>query len=245
MTESYVEHEKYLTVVPPELRDVAVLVEPLTIAEKGLAQAWTVQKRLPWVLHEENGRPTGKGLRAVVLGAGPIGILGAMKLKAEGFDTYVYSRSKAPNPKADIVEAIGVKYISSLEHSVENLAEMVGSIDVVYEGIGVSSVAFDVLRVLGLNGIYIFTGIPAPRDPIPVEADLIMRNIVLKNQAIIGTVNADKAAFEAAIHDLGVFMDRWPDALKAIITKRYPVDACRELLLDRATGIKNVISFEP
>jgi threonine dehydrogenase-like Zn-dependent dehydrogenase len=243
MTESYVEHEKYLTYVPPELREVAVLVEPLTIAEKGLAQAWTVQKRLPWVLHEENGRPTGKGLRAVVLGAGPIGILGAMKLKAEGFETYVYSRSKAPNPKAEIVEAIGVKYISSLEHSVEDLAEMVGTIDAVYEGIGVSSVAFDVLRVLGLNGIYIFTGIPAPKEPIPVEADLIMRNIVLKNQAVIGTVNADKAAFEAAIRDLGVFMDRWPDALKAIITKRYPIDACRGLLLDRATGIKNVISF--
>ncbi|NNC87197.1 MAG: glucose 1-dehydrogenase [Akkermansiaceae bacterium] len=244
MTETYTEEEQYLTYVPPELRDVAVLVEPLTIAEKGLAQAWAVQSRLPWVLHEENGKPTGKGLRAVVLGAGPIGILGAMKLKAEGFDTYVYSRSKAPNPKADIVESFGVKYISSLEHDVESLAKIVGSIDLVYEGIGVSSVAFDVLSVLGLNGVYIFTGIPAPRDPIPIEADQIMRNIVLKNQAIVGTVNADKAAFETAITDLGIFMERWPDALKAIITKRYPIEACRELLLDKATGIKNIISFE-
>ena len=243
MTESYVEQERFLTYVPPELRDVAVLVEPLTIAEKGLAQAWKVQSRLPWVLHEEDGRPTGRGLNAVVLGAGPIGILGAMKMKAAGFNTYVYSRSKAPNPKAEIVESIGVQYISSLEVPVEELPALVGSIDLVYEGIGVSRVAFDVLQVLGLNGVYVYTGIPAPGDPIAIDADNLMRNIVLKNQAIVGTVNADDAAFRAAIEDLAYFKKHWPEAIDAVITKRFPVDACRELLLDKATGIKNVISF--
>lgn len=133
MTEAFVERERYLTYVPPALRNVAVLMEPLTIAEKGLTQAFAVQSRLPWVRHYENGKPTGKGLNAVVLGAGPIGILGAMKLRAAGFHTYVYSRSEAPNPKADIVESIGAKYISSLETTVEELKEEVGSIDLVYE----------------------------------------------------------------------------------------------------------------
>ena len=188
MTESWVERERFLTYVPPELKDVAVLMEPLTIAEKGLAQAWDVQSRLPWVLEKEDGKPTGKGLNALILGAGPIGILGAMKMKAAGFSTYVYSRSKAPNPKADIVESIGVKYISSLEVPVEELPSIIGSIDLVYEAIGVSSVAFDVLQVLGLNGVYIFTGIPAPGDPIPVDANQLMRNIVLQNQAIVSMI---------------------------------------------------------
>lgn len=245
MTESYVEQERFLTHVPPSLREVAVLVEPLTIAEKGLAQAYATQKRLPWILGHEDGRPTGKGLKAVVLGAGPIGILGAMKLKREGFDTYVYSRSKAPNPKAEIVESIGVKYISSLEVPVQELENIIGGqIDLVYEGLGVSGVAFNVLSALGVNGVYVFTGIPAPGSPIPIDADILMRNIVLKNQAIVGTVNADGASFQAAIDDLGYFMKHWPDAIKAVISRRYPIDSCRELLLDKATGIKNVISFE-
>lgn len=244
MTESFVERERFLTIVPPELRDVAVLMEPLTIAEKGLTQALAVQKRLPWILHEENGQPTGQGLNAVVLGAGPIGILGAMKMKAAGFNTFVYSRSKAPNPKAEIVESIGAQYISSLEVPFTELPNIVGSIDLVYEGIGVSRVAFDVLSVLGLNGVYIYTGIPAPGDPILIDADNLMRNIVLKNQAIVGTVNADDASFKAAIKDLAYFKQHWPEAIEAVISKRYKVDSCRELLLDRATGIKNVISFE-
>lgn len=244
MTESFVERERFLTYVPPELRDVAVLMEPLTIAEKGLAQAWAVQKRLPWVLEEEDGKPTGKGLNALVLGAGPIGILGAMKMKAAGFETFVYSRSKAPNPKANILESIGVKYISSLEVPVQELTRIVGSIDLVYEAIGVSSVAFNVLSVLGLNGVYIYTGIPAPGDHIPIDADNLMRNIVLKNQAVVGTVNADDASFKEAIKDLAYFKKHWPAAIEAVITKRFDINSSRELLLERATGIKNVISFE-
>jgi threonine dehydrogenase-like Zn-dependent dehydrogenase len=244
MTESFVERERFLTHVPPELRNLAVLMEPLTIAEKGLAQAWDAQSRLPWVRHHANGKPTGKGLNAVILGAGPIGILGAMTMKAAGFETYVYNRSPLPNPKAEIVEAIGAKYISSNDVAFRDLPGLIGSIDLVYEAIGISSVAFDVLSILGVNGVYIFTGIPAPGDSIPVDANQLMRNVVLGNQAVIGTVNADDASFKAAIKDLAYFKKHWPEAIEAVITKRYAIDSCRELLLDRATGIKNVISFD-
>jgi len=245
MTEFWAEEEKYLNYVPVNLKDVAVLVEPLTIVEKAMSQVWPTQCRLPWAKHKDaKGRPTGKGLNAVVLGAGPVGILGAMKLKAEGFNTFVYSRSKAPNPKAELVESFGVPYISALETSLEELAERVGNIDLVYEAVGVSSISYKVLSILGLNGIYVFTGIPAPKPAIEVDADLIMRNVVLKNQVVIGTVNADQGAFISAIKDLGVFMERWPEALKRVITSRFGTQDSRSLLLDKATGIKNVISFE-
>jgi len=70
-----------------------------------------------------------------------------------------------------------------------------------------------------------------------------MRNLVLKNQAVVGTVNADREAFEGAIRDLGVFMKRWPTALRSLITGRYKIDQYRELLLGKATGIKNVIAL--
>lgn len=243
MTESYVDDQKFLNYVPPELRDVAVLVEPLTIAEKGLAQVWQAQQRLPWVSPDLPAHQRGSGKNAVVLGAGPVGLLGAMVLVSAGFDTVVYSRSPAPNPKATLVESIGAKYISSETTTVDQLAKQIGNIDLVYEAIGVSRISYDVLRVLGLNGVFVFTGIPAPKPPSQVEADVIMRNLVLKNQVVVGTVNADRAAFEAAIRDLGLFLKRWPNALRSLITGRYSIDNFRELLLGKATGIKNVIKM--
>jgi len=100
-----------------------------------------------------------------------------------------------------------------------------------------------VLRVLGLNGICVFTGIPAPKPAIAIDADVIMRNLVLKNQVVVGTVNADREAFEGAIRDLGIFLKRWPDALRSLITGRYKIDQYRDLLLGKATGIKNVIAL--
>ena len=91
--------------------------------------------------------------------------------------------------------------------------------------------------------MFVFTGIPAPKDAISIDADVIMRNLVLKNQAVVGTVNADRDAFEGAIRDLGIFLKRWPTALRSLITGRYKIDQYRELLLGKANGIKNVIAL--
>lgn len=244
MTEFYVDEERHLNYVPPALRDVAVLVEPLTVAEKALAQVWQIQRRFPWTQPRADDRGPGHGLRAVVLGAGPIGILGTMACVTAGFETYVYSRSPAPNPKAELVEAVGARYLSTRDVSVRDLAELVGNIDLVYEGIGVAELSFQVLEVLGLNGVFVFTGIPAPKAPVGLNADLLMRNLVLKNQVVLGTVNADRDAFQNAIRDLEIFMQRWPDPLRAIITGRHKPEAFRSLLLGKATGIKNIIAFD-
>src|SRR5690606_11017092 len=111
----------------------------------------------------------------------------------------------------------------------------------VYEAVGAARVSFDVLKVLGINGVFAFTGIPAPKAAIDIEGDSIMRNLVLKNQAVVGTVNADKTAFKAAINDLERFVKLWPDALRSLITGRYTMNDYRELLLGDKTGIKNVI----
>jgi hypothetical protein len=66
---------------------------------------------------------------------------------------------------------------------------------------------------------------------------------VLKNQVLLGSVNAGRDAFENAIHDLGIFMERWPDAVRAIISGRYELSKSKELLIGKATGIKNVLKF--
>src|SRR5436190_3668075 len=235
MTEYFVEEEKFLTPVPRELRDVAVLVEPLTVAEKAIDQVWKVQERLPWGAN-------GEGKTAVVLGAGPVGILGAMALLVRGFRTFVYSRSAAPNPKSELVNSIGARYVSAETVPLEKFGMETGPVDLVYEAVGVASISFDLLKILGLNGAFVFTGIPPHKPAIPIAADSLMRDMVLKNQVLIGTVNADAAAFASAIGDLGIFKQRWPDALRAVITGRYPMDAYHELLLGKNKGIKNVIA---
>jgi threonine dehydrogenase-like Zn-dependent dehydrogenase len=185
----------------------------------------------------------GKGLKALVLGAGPVGLLGVMVLIAAGFETYVYSRSKKPNAKADLVEAIGGNYISSETTSVEQLAEQVGAIDLGFEAAGAPQLVFDVMRVLGTNAVFALAGVPEGKAPVNVDTDLVILDSVLKNQVVFGTVNADKAAFEAAIRDLSLFKQRWPQALRSLITGYYPIEEAPQLLLGSARGIKNVVTL--
>jgi len=259
LTEFVVDDERYMNVVPARLREVGVLVEPLTIAEKALAEVWHMQKRLPWwfappdspppAATEAAPPPEGAGgrewlyQRAVVLGAGPVGLLGAMALVVAGFDTYVYSREAATSERARLVESFGGKYVSAETHAVEALAEEVGGIDLVYEAVGASALAFEVLQYLDTNGVFVFTGVPGRKSPVAVDTDMLMRNLVLRNQVAFGTVNAGRDAFEAAIRDLGIFHERWPQVTRSLVTSRVPIEAHRDLLLGKAGGIKNVIKL--
>ncbi|MDQ1560174.1 MAG: glucose 1-dehydrogenase, partial [Pyrinomonadaceae bacterium] len=264
LTEFVVDEEQYMNVVPAQLREVGVLVEPLTIAEKALTEVWHMQKRLPWWFspqsdgqtsapaagaetappHESaGGRKEWLYRRAVVLGAGPVGLLGAMALVVAGFDTYVYSREEATSDKARLVEAFGAKYVPAEPHGVEGLAKQVGGIDLVYEAVGASGLAFEVMKYLDTNGVFVFTGVPGRKAPVEVDTDLLMRNLVLRNQLAFGTVNAGRDAFEAAIRDLEIFHTRWPEVVNSLITARVPIEEHRDLLLGKVGGIKNVIKL--
>jgi threonine dehydrogenase-like Zn-dependent dehydrogenase len=243
MTEVVVEDERYMNVVPAALRDVGVLVEPLTIAEKALAQVASVQRRLPWACDPATGRATDACHRAVVLGAGPVALLGAMALATRGFEVSAYSREPASHPKAAAVQALGGRYVSTEETSVEELAEQIGNIDLVYEATGAASVSFELLKVLGTNGVFVFTGVPGRKAAIEIDAGTIMRNLVLKNQIVFGTVNASRDAFEQAIVDLAEFERRWPHVVRGLITGRHPVQAYRDVLVGPPQGVKDVLTF--
>jgi threonine dehydrogenase-like Zn-dependent dehydrogenase len=235
MAEEIVEDAGFLNIVPRGLRDVAVLVEPLTIAEKGLAQLARVQQRIP--------APSKLG-RALVIGAGPVGLLGAMALRLAGYETYVFARARGPNARTAVVEQIGATYVAGDDGGLEAAVALIGNIDVVFEATGQSSVSFDAMKHLGVNGVLILTGVPAPRRPQSIDTDLLMRNLVLKNQVVLGTVNAGKVDFEAAIRDLGRFSERWPSAVRALVTGRHPIERARELLTNAPRGIKDVVTFD-
>jgi glucose 1-dehydrogenase len=242
MTERIVDDERFMHVVPAHLRDVGVLVEPLTIAEKALIQVWDVQGRLPWTAA---GVPVGSGHgeNAVVLGAGPVGLLGALALLVRGFETWVYSLEPQDSPQARWLESVGAGYLSSTTTTLEQLVERTGNIDLVYEATGAASVAFHALEVLGVNGAFVFTGVPGRKGPIELDADTIMRDLVLKNQLVFGTVNAGADAFQAAVDDLAGFHSRWPEQLRGLIAGRYRPEGAPALLASPATGMKAVVSF--
>lgn len=240
LAEEVVEEARYLVRVPEALREVAVLTEPLTIAEKALRQYGDVQERLPWA-RGQSADELLPGRRAVVLGAGPVGLLGCMLLRLRGVETVVYSRGRKPNPKAAIVEAVGARYVASDEEPFPELARRIGGVDFVYEAAGASQLAFDVLPHLDANAVFVFTGVPGRKQQIEVAGDAIMKNVVLQNQAIVGTVNASRADFERAVEDLGECLRRWPDATRALITGRFPMESFCEQAGGRE-GIKRVIT---
>src|SRR5881227_838584 len=104
LTEYYVEDPEYLVKVPQGLKEVGVLLEPASVVEKGIAQAYEIQRRLRvW-------RPR----RAAVMGAGTIGLLATLALRLRGLDVTAFGRNPRPSLNSDLIEAIGARYISTL-----------------------------------------------------------------------------------------------------------------------------------
>jgi len=243
MIEEFVDDQEYFHLLPAELRHIGVLLEPLTIAEKALLQIRDVQDRLPYLDEKALKEGSLEGSTAVVLGAGPVGLLGAMALCNAGARVFVYSRSAEPNEKSVLIEGIGAEYVSSETVSAGQLIELAGNVDIIYEATGASAFAFEMTQLLGRNGIYIFTGVPGRKAPVPIDTAKIMNDMVLKNQLLVGTVNAGPAAFESAVHTLGEINHRWPANVKDLITKHISPDEVSETLKCHDKGIKTVVSF--
>jgi len=244
LAEYVVDDAHYMHVVPAVLRKVGVLTEPLTIAEKAFSQASHIERRMPWLADITPQSPERGELSAAILGAGAVGLLGAMALRATGIETYVYDRVPPPNAKSQLVELIGAHYVSPADSST-SFTDLISHIHFIYEAVGVSQLAFQAIMALSPNSILVFTGVPSLGAHQELDTDTLMRNMVLKNQVILGTVNADAAAFASAIRHIGTFVERWPTAVDAVISGRYPLDAYRDLLLGQTSGIKNVLTFEP
>jgi threonine dehydrogenase-like Zn-dependent dehydrogenase len=237
LTGFIVENERNLNRVPQDLRRVGVLAEPLTVTEKAFDQALAIRSRLPWI---KGGAEAGT---ALVLGAGPVGLLAAMKFQVEGYKTFVYSRGSEPG-KTTLVEQIGAAFIDSEDVAPNQLeAACEGRIVLVFEAMGAPDLVFEVLRQLGRNAIFVFTGIPRHANPIPVDTSALLYNLVLKNQVILGTVNAAPFHFRTAISDLGIFSNRFPGVLPKLVTERFAIERFREPLAQNI-GIKNVIAFD-
>lgn len=105
LTEHYVDSADFIVKVPQGLRHVGVLLEPFTVVQKGVTQAYEIQRRLRvW-------RPR----RAAVMGAGTIGLLATLALRLRGIEVTTFALKPKPNLNADLVEALGARYLATGE----------------------------------------------------------------------------------------------------------------------------------
>ncbi len=245
MTELIAESAAFLTVIPKELRPVGVLVEPLTIIEKALQQMEEIQKRLPWGCPENSAGGKYGCRSALVLGAGPVGFLGALSLVNIGMRTYLVSRNDTFDPKVRVLEAAGITYFCSNERSPREIAYAIGNVDVILEAAGSSELSFEYLPILGVNGIYLMTGVPGPGNRVSINGDDIMRRLVLLNQVVVGVVNANLGAFHRAVRHLAVFCEKFPRAMASLITTRVPLENYSQCLMQKQRGeIKTVLTID-
>lgn len=237
LAEWYAEDERFLVRLPETLREVGVLLEPLSIIEKGLAQAEAIQRRLPvW-------RPE----RAVVTGAGAIGLLTTLVLRLRGIDVICWSRREPPYRNSELVQTIGARYVSSQRLSLVDLAGEAGPFDLIVEATGFSPIAFDAARALGVNGVLVLTGVTPGDRTAEIPTDAINHGFVLENKAMVGTVNAALEHFRAGVVDMLAAEAFHPGWLASLLTT--PVDgldaAAIRAALDDGEAIKAYVRVAP
>ena len=194
LTEYYVDDPEYIIKVPGGIKDVGVLVEPLSVPEKGILQAYEIQRRLRvW-------RPR----KAAVLGAGTIGLLATLILRLRGLDVTTFGRTPKPYLNSDLVEALGARYISTDQTTLRDAAPALGPFDIIYEATGFSPLVFEAMEVLGKNGVLVLASVTGGDRRVEVPADKINLDFVLGNKVMVGTVNGNREYFEAAVRDLAL-----------------------------------------
>ena len=208
LTERYVEDLEYIVKVPAALKEVGVLMEPVSIVEKGVEQAYEIQRRLGiW-------RPR----RVAVVGAGSLGLLATLVLRLRGLEVTTLARTDPPTPNSELVEALDARYESTNELPLPQAAEEYGPFDLIFEATGASSVAFEGMEALGKNGVLVLTGISGGDRKIEVPGDRILTGFVLGNKVVVGTVNANRRHFERGVQDAALAEARYPGWLKRLLT---------------------------
>ena len=210
--EFYVEDAEFLIKVPPKIADVAVLLEPISIIEKGLKQAEDIQRRLDiW-----------KPKTAAVLGVGNVGLLTVMALRLRGFEVHGFGLQEPEGYlNAELCNEIGATYDSTKILSVTDSVEKYGEYDLIFECTGYSPIIFEAMASLNENGILILSSVTGgDRKTDAVESDKINQEFVLGNRVMVGTVNANREHFEMGVKDIALAEAMYSGWLSKMMTHK-------------------------
>jgi threonine dehydrogenase-like Zn-dependent dehydrogenase len=218
-TEYAVDQEQYIVRVPAELEPVGVLMEPLSVVEKAIDEALRVQTvRCPDAATTPDWF---HGRRCLVAGLGPVGLLAAMILRLRGGEVYGLDVVDSKTARPKWLGGIGASYVDGREVPADQVEKKIGLMDFILDASGIADLEFNLLEALALNGIYVLTGIPGGDRPLQIPGAELIRQLVLENQVMLGSVNAARGHFQMAADDLAQAHLRWGAQIVGLITHRY------------------------
>ena len=212
LSERYRITPEYVVKVDPSLGLLGVLLEPTSVVAKAWEQVEKIGHRAHW-----------EPARAVVTGAGPIGLLAAMIGVQRGLEVHVIDRMTS-GKKPDLVRGLGAQYhTGAIEDAVDDP-------DVIIECTGVSSLVLDAIEHIGPGGVVCLTGVSSGGRELSVDEGALNRSMVLANESVVGSVNANRRHYEAGADALAraergwlaqlvsrtVALERWEDALSRV-----------------------------
>ena len=231
LAEYYVDAADFLVKVPEKLKLVGVLLEPTSIVEKAITQAYEIQRRLRvW-------RPR----RAAVLGVGTLGLLAGLALRLRGLQVVGMGLKQPPLLKSQLLEEIDARYISTKDKTLKQASEEFGPFDFILEGTGFSPLVFEAMEVLAKNGVLAMVSITGEDLTAEIPADRINQGFVLGNKVAFGSVNASRQDFENGVQDIAQAELAYPGWLSNLLT--HPVKGLEnyEQLMRTLTEAKGAI----
>jgi threonine dehydrogenase-like Zn-dependent dehydrogenase len=232
MAQYYVDSPEYLVRVPPGLRKVGVLTEPLSIVEKAVAEIFKIQERLIW-------RPE----RALVAGTGPIGMLATFILRDMGLETCAFATRDRASLKAKLTEAGGARYVNVKEVPFEQIVKEHGPFDIIIEATGSSEIAFEAIRLAAGNGIVCLTGLSPHKSSHSLCTDCVNMDLVMNNKVVFGTSSSNRVHFERALDRMASLEKKWPGLLERMFTRRVDLGHVAEGLQRTKDDIKVVVEI--
>lgn len=225
-SETWTVDPHYAVPLDPALARVGMLLEPTSVVAKAWAEVEKVGQRA-WF----------EPRTVLVTGAGPIGLLAALLGVQRGLEVHVLDRV-ADGPKPDLVHKLGATY----HHDEPGKVAAALRPDVVIEATGVAQVIFAATTGAAPYGIIALTGVSTAGHHIDIDAGALNRQLVLDNNVIIGSVNANLEHYAAAARALAGADPEW---LGALITRRVPLENFAEAFTARPEDIKVVIELSP
>jgi len=208
LAEYAVDAPEYIIRVPENLKHVGVLMEPMSVAQKAIEQAYRIQQRLRvW-----------KPKRAAVLGSGTLGLLATLVLRLRGVEVTSFGNTMPPFLNSTLIEEIGARYVSTKELSLTDASSKYGPFDLILEGTGYSPLVFEAMNVLAKNGVLAMVSVTGGSRQVEVPSDKINLGFVLGNKVAFGSVNANREYFESGVKDLSTAELQYPGWLRKLLT---------------------------
>jgi threonine dehydrogenase-like Zn-dependent dehydrogenase len=232
MSERYSELPQYLNRVSPEVAPIGVLLEPMSVVEKGIDQAFLIQRRIQW-----------HPVQTVVLGAGPVGILATAILRNKGLPCVVVAREEEGGLQSSLVQKMGADYHAVGNGSVCDVTKTYPEIDLVIEATGSAKVVFDAMQMLSPNGVLCLLSVTGGHVDQSEPISVINQDLVLRNNVVFGSVNANPRHFRMGARDFVDIEEKWPGVLEQVITGRLPYAKFQDWFDRKVTGIKTTLEF--